>query len=57
MIVGLTGLYHTVSLIRMMVKLHVYTALILMKMAASHVVVSVLIKSSAKTEVRHTVAI
>lgn len=57
MIVGLIGLYHVVILIRMMmVKSHVCTLLLaLIKMAASHIVVSILMKSSVKTEVSHIV--
>jgi hypothetical protein len=56
MIVALVCLYQIVILTKMVVKLHV-PCIPLVKMAASHMVVSILMKSSAKMEVSNMVAI
>ena len=57
MIVVLVGLYHIAIFTKMVVKLYGMYPLTLVKMATSHVVASILMRSSVKVEASHMVAI
>ena len=57
MIVVLVGLYHMTIFTKMVVKLRGMYPLTLVKMATSHVVASILMRSSVKMEASHMVAI
>jgi hypothetical protein len=56
--ITLVGLHHMIILTKMMVKLQsVHSLLTLIKMASSHMVASILTRSSAKMEASHMLVI